>query len=122
MSKHNASPVRFPRGPLCILALVVVSTAACAAPNKQAERPLVQEFPPGWRYPPVDSPLRAVHGMVVSTDSLASAAGISTRVTPVETMSLLYATRAREPGEVACFGIKNHLPTAALPAGRSPLM
>ncbi len=45
--------------------------------------------------------------------------GLTTRVTPVETMSLLYATRAREPGVVACFGIKNQLPTAALPAGRT---
>ena len=45
--------------------------------------------------------------------------GVTTRVTPVETMSLLYATRAREPGEVACFGIKNQLPAAALPARRT---
>ena len=45
--------------------------------------------------------------------------GVTTRVTPVETMSLLYATRAREPGVVACFGIKNQLPAAALPAGRT---
>ena len=45
--------------------------------------------------------------------------GVTTRVTPVETMSLLYATRAHEPGVVACFGIKNHLPTAALPACRT---
>ena len=45
--------------------------------------------------------------------------GVSTRVTPVETMSLLYATRANTPGEVSCFGIKNHLPAAALPAHRT---
>ena len=45
--------------------------------------------------------------------------GLTTRVTPVETMSLLYATRANKPGEVSCFGIKNHLPTAALPARRT---
>jgi opine dehydrogenase len=45
--------------------------------------------------------------------------GITTRVTPVETMSLLYATRAIEPGVVACIGVKNHLPVAALPAGRN---
>jgi opine dehydrogenase len=45
--------------------------------------------------------------------------GVTTRVTPVETMSLLYATRAREPGVVACIGLKNQLPTAALPAGRT---
>ena len=44
------------------------------------------------------------------------AAGIDTRVTPVETMSLLYATRALEPGVVSCIGVKNKLPTAALPA------
>ncbi|MBE9545769.1 MAG: NAD/NADP octopine/nopaline dehydrogenase family protein [Proteobacteria bacterium] len=45
--------------------------------------------------------------------------GVTTRVTPVETMSLLYATRARAPGVVACIGIKNQLPAAALPAGRT---
>ncbi len=43
-------------------------------------------------------------------------AGVTTRVTPVESMSLLYATRAVEPGEVACIGVKDHLPVAALPA------
>jgi len=46
-------------------------------------------------------------------------AGIGTRVTPVETMSLLYATRAAEPGAVRCIGVKGHLPTAALPAERT---
>ena len=45
--------------------------------------------------------------------------GVTTRVTSVETMSLLYATRANKPGEVSCFGIKNQLPTAALPASRT---
>ena len=47
-------------------------------------------------------------------------AGITTQVTPVETMSLLYATRAPEPGKVSCIGVKGHLPTAALPARRTP--
>jgi len=46
-------------------------------------------------------------------------ADVKTRVTPVESMSLLYATRAVEPGVVACMGIKNNLPVAALPAGRT---
>ena len=46
-------------------------------------------------------------------------AGVTTRVTPVETVSLLYATRAIEPGKVACIGLKSHLPVAALPAGRT---
>ncbi len=46
-------------------------------------------------------------------------AGVKTRVTPVETTSLLYATRALEPGVVACMGIKNNLPAAALPASRT---
>ena len=46
-------------------------------------------------------------------------AGVTTRVTPVETMSLLYATRALEPGVVSCIGVKNYLPTAALPAERT---
>lgn len=46
-------------------------------------------------------------------------AGVTTRVTPVESMSLLYATRATKPGVVACIGVKNHLPIAALPANRT---
>ena len=46
-------------------------------------------------------------------------AGVTTRVTPVETISLLYATRALEPGVVACIGLKNKLPAAALPASRT---
>ena len=47
------------------------------------------------------------------------AAGVTARVTPVETMSLLYATRAPTPGKVVCIGVKNFLPTAALPARRT---
>jgi opine dehydrogenase len=46
-------------------------------------------------------------------------AGVTTWVTPVETISLLYATRASEPGVVACIGLKSKLPTAALPASRT---
>ena len=46
-------------------------------------------------------------------------AAITTRVTPVETMSLLYATRATEPGVVRCIGVKNTLPSAALPSDRT---
>jgi opine dehydrogenase len=45
--------------------------------------------------------------------------GVSTRVTPVESVSLLYATRAPEPGVVNCIGLKTNLPVAALPAGRT---
>ena len=45
--------------------------------------------------------------------------GVTTRVTPVETISLLYATRAPEPGVVACIGLKSKLPAAALPASRT---
>jgi opine dehydrogenase len=44
---------------------------------------------------------------------------ISADVTPVETMSLLYATRALEPGNVVIKGVKGNLPVAALPAGRT---
>jgi opine dehydrogenase len=40
-------------------------------------------------------------------------------VTPVETMSLIYAARALEPGKVVVFGVKDKLPTAALPARRT---
>ncbi len=46
-------------------------------------------------------------------------AGIATHVTPVESVSLLYATRASEPGVVACIGLKSILPAAALPASRT---
>ena len=46
-------------------------------------------------------------------------AGVTTDITPVESMSLLYATRAVAPGEVACIGVKDVLPVAALPAGRT---
>ena len=46
-------------------------------------------------------------------------AGVTTRITPVETISLLYATRASEPGVVACIGLKSKLPAAALPASRT---
>jgi opine dehydrogenase len=45
--------------------------------------------------------------------------GVTTQVTPVETMSLLYATRALEPGVVSCIGVKNRLSVAALPARRT---
>lgn len=45
--------------------------------------------------------------------------GVTTRITAVETMSLLYATRAVEPGVVSCIGVKSHLPVAALPANRT---
>ena len=44
---------------------------------------------------------------------------ISADVTAVETMSLLYATRALEPGKVVIKGVKGNLPVAALPAGRT---
>lgn len=47
------------------------------------------------------------------------AAGVTTRVTPVETMSLLYATRAVETGVVSCVAVKDMLPVAALPATRT---
>jgi gamma-glutamyltranspeptidase/glutathione hydrolase len=50
---------------------------ACSAPGDHAEAFLVQEFPPGWRYSPAAAPVAATHGMVVSTDSLASAAGLA---------------------------------------------
>ena len=46
-------------------------------------------------------------------------AGVTTQVTPIETMSLLYATRAVEPGVVNCIGVKDQLPVAALPASRT---
>lgn len=47
-------------------------------------------------------------------------AGVTTAVTPVESMSLLYATRVTAPGVVNCIGVKGYLPVAALPAARTP--
>lgn len=44
---------------------------------------------------------------------------LQTGVTPVETMSLIYATRAIEPGKVAVIGLKDRLPAAALPSSRT---
>ena len=43
-------------------------------------------------------------------------AGVTTKITPVELVSLPYATRAIEPGVVEIFGVKDNLPVAALPA------
>jgi opine dehydrogenase len=43
-------------------------------------------------------------------------AGVTTDVTPVESMSLPYATRALSPGRVSCYGVKRNLPIATLPA------
>ncbi len=77
MNKRTDSSGRSFRGPLFATALFIASLAACTASGDNTERPLVQEFPPGWRYPPAAPPLRAQHGMVVSTDSLASMAGLS---------------------------------------------
>jgi len=44
---------------------------------------------------------------------------ITADVTPVETLSLLYATRALEPGKVFIKAVKGNLPVAALPAART---
>ncbi|MBW2056433.1 MAG: NAD/NADP octopine/nopaline dehydrogenase family protein [Deltaproteobacteria bacterium] len=44
---------------------------------------------------------------------------VKTDVTPVETQSLVYATRFRSPGSVEVFAVKNQLPAAALPARRT---
>ena len=60
-----------------LIAVVALLVGSCAPPDAAVERPLVHDFPPGWRYSPAETPLRAAHGTVVSTDSLASAAGLS---------------------------------------------
>ncbi len=46
-------------------------------------------------------------------------AGVTTDIVPVESMSLLYATRALEPGVVSCIGVKDRLHVAALPGSRT---
>ena len=46
-------------------------------------------------------------------------ADVTTKITPVELVSLPYATRAIEPGVVEVFGVKDNLPVAALPASRT---
>jgi opine dehydrogenase len=45
--------------------------------------------------------------------------GVKANVTPVETQSLIYATRSPHPGSVEVFAVKSELPAAALPAGRT---
>lgn len=45
--------------------------------------------------------------------------GVKTEVTPVETQTLIYATRFRDPGSVEVFAVKSQLPAAALPASRT---
>jgi len=45
--------------------------------------------------------------------------GVKANVTPVETQSLIYATRSPQPGSVEVFAVKSELPAAALPAGRT---
>jgi opine dehydrogenase len=45
--------------------------------------------------------------------------GVRSHVTPVETQSLIYATRSPKPGSVEVFGVKSELPTAALPTCRT---
>ena len=45
--------------------------------------------------------------------------GVKANAVPVETQSLIYATRSPEPGSVEVFGIKSELGTAALPASRT---
>ncbi len=45
--------------------------------------------------------------------------GVKTQVTPVETQTLVYATRLREPGSVEVFAVKSQLPAAALPGRRT---
>lgn len=77
MTIRAASPRAIALSLVITLFVGLTGLTACSEPVEQAERPLVQEFPPGWRYPPAAPPLTAVHGMVVSTDSLASAAGLS---------------------------------------------
>jgi gamma-glutamyltranspeptidase/glutathione hydrolase len=77
MTTRTGSPRAIALAWVITLSIGLTGLMACSEPTEQTERPLVQEFPPGWRYPPAAAPLRAVHGMVVSTDSLASAAGLS---------------------------------------------
>jgi len=44
---------------------------------------------------------------------------VTADITPVETVSLLYATRAVEPGKVVVTGVKKNLLTACLPSSRT---
>lgn len=45
--------------------------------------------------------------------------GVKTNAIPVETQSLIYATRSSAPGDVHIYAIKSELPAAALPASRT---
>ncbi len=46
--------------------------------------------------------------------------GVQAKAVPVETQSLIYATRSAQPGSVHIYAVKSALPAAALPAGRTP--
>ncbi len=58
-------------------ALLALAVAACR-PAEEAPRPAVDDapFPAGWRYREVPDPVRAEHGMVVTTDAYASRVGL----------------------------------------------
>jgi len=62
MDRHSWKP----RGSLVAGLLAVLVAAACRGPA----------FPDAWPYSATDQPVRAPHGMVVSTDSIASQVGV----------------------------------------------
>jgi len=59
--------------------ILLVLSVSCSAPPPQAQPTRVEsvvEFPSAWRFESSQSPVPAENGMVVSTDSFASAAGL----------------------------------------------
>jgi len=76
LSEHSGLTGRPASGLAAVLAATVLALGACApADSGDAEAPSVS-FPQGWEYPPSEAlTAEAGGGMVVTTDSLASAAG-----------------------------------------------
>lgn len=78
LSDLSASPVRAVRGLTAALALAVLALGACAPAEDAGDGAgsAAVSFPEAWEYPPSEAlTTRASGGMVVTTDSLASAAG-----------------------------------------------
>jgi len=64
---------------LTSISILLVLSVGCSAPPQQTQptrAESVVEFPPTWRYTAGSEPARADSGMVVSTDSFATAAGL----------------------------------------------
>ncbi len=79
MPAHNLTRTRIVRRPALGLALLVTLAVLSPAPACLAAQPATDElvaFPTTWRYSSEQAPVEGHSGVVVTTDTLASAAGI----------------------------------------------